>query len=421
MLDILNILTFIWLAFWALLALRLLVLGRFQSILVIIIVHFIFAGIPLLLDFVIGQPYYDRYLGFRLAMQDEMTSVIYCFYVSIIPPFWWFLGRVKNLGSIDKSSDKLLFIRKFKLILFILLISPIFVLAFSPASQEYLTYGVIATGNLVDEAKEYHRYISLATLLSLIGGVGLLASQSRIKLLSLISILPWLIIAIWLNGKRNIVALTIFLLGYIFWYKGYLRGTKLIISIAVSILFFAGFSSVYQGAVRGISVELISPQIVYERFRLDYGRDHTIKLTIFAELHPNLINVLNYRGESILFYLTMYVPRDIWNEKPLPYSQYFTSAVFRNPPKLWGWSFTTSFLEEAIANFGWYGMIIGPAIPLIICRVGDSSKNAVVSALTSLISSLLLAVQLVSFAPLFFLWGLIVVVNPRKKNHKLLT
>ncbi|AFY54695.1 hypothetical protein Riv7116_2167 [Rivularia sp. PCC 7116] len=423
MLEIISILTFIWLAFWALLALRSLASGRFQSILVVILVHFIFAGIPLLLNFLIGQPDYNRFPGFKLASQDELTSIIYCIYISIIPLFWWFLGRNKKIGKIYNLSNKFSFLRKFKFILFLLLISPILVLAFAPAPEEYLIYGVVATGRLVDDVKNFHAYISLFSVLSLIGGVGLLASQPKIKLPSFILIFFCLLIAIWLNGKRNIVALSIFLIGYIFWNKGYLRGTKLIISVAIAIIFFFGYSTVYQSSVRGIGASLISPEIVYENFRIDYGRDHTIKTTIFAELYPDEIKILNYPGESILFYLTMYIPRDLWDEKPLPYAQYFTSAVFRSSPKFWGWSFTTSILEEAIANFGWYGMIIGPTILLMICRLGDRCRNGLISALTSLISSLFLAVHLVAFAPLFFLWCLVIIINRRnhpKKKRKLL-
>jgi hypothetical protein len=100
----------------------------------------------------------------------------------------------------------------------------------------------------------------------------------------------------------------------------------------------------------------------------------------------------------------MYVPRALWPEKPYPYAVYFTSALFLIPPQSLGWGMTTSWLEEAIANFSWFGFLLGPLVPALICRIGDSRQNVIAGSLTILVSSLFLAVQLAAFAPLFILW-----------------
>jgi hypothetical protein len=138
---------------------------------------------------------------------------------------------------------------------------------------------------------------------------------------------------------------------------------------------------------------------------MDYGRDDVIKLTIFAELHPEIIRILEYRGQSFLFYSVFYVPRDFWPQKPYPYAVYSTSAIamFDSPRQL-GWGLTTSILEEAIANLSWAGMLAGPLVVSLVCRLGEACRNSMVSAFTALIACLFLSVHLNAFMVMFLLW-----------------
>lgn len=422
MLEQLNGIAFLWLLLWTILALKNLVAGCRDSIFVVIIVHFLFSGIPLLLDIVIGQPTYNRFPGFRMSIDDEITSLIYCLYISAIPPLWWWLGRKKiSKKATNKSTNTFENIadnKRFMPIFYLLVVSPIIVVLLAPEPSIYFNYAIITTEEIDVDVAEYYRYISLATVLSLIGITGILFSTRRIKPSLILFLLPWFVLAVWLNGKRYIIAFAIFLFGYVFWSKGYLVGKKLIFAIIIAISLIGVLSYAYQVSFRASIVQVANPEFFYENIRQDYGRDHVMKMTIFAELYPKKIQILNYRGESIVFYLTMFVPRNLWADKPFTYAQYLTSAVFQSPPKYWDWGFTTSCLEEAIANFSWFGMIIGPLIPLQICRVGDSSKSQIVSALTTLNSSLMLTVQLSAFAPLFFLWIILVLWTNRinKKN-----
>ena len=408
MIELLNDFTFLWLAFWALLALRSILKGYSHSVSILLITHFLFAGVPLLLDSLVGQPLYKQYPGFWLAIDDNRTAVIYCLYVSGISPIWWCFQS-------KKPSEELKFNQKFSrtrkkhsknlnLLAALLLISPFLALLLSPEPEVYTVYGAIITEKFSVEAEAYQSFITLTSLLSVIGASAMIALQPRVKLISLLMILPWVILAIWLNGKRYIVALAIFILVYTLWQKGCLVGKKLILAIIFSAVLMTGFSHFYQFGVRSFSVNALTAERLYGNTRIDYGRDHTIKLAIFSELYPEKSQILEYRGESLIFYLTMYVPRSLWDEKPYPYAQYLTSAAFNQPPKVWGWGFTTSCLDESIANFSWFGLVIGPLIPLLICRIGDSSQLGITKSLTPLIASLLLAVQLAAFTPLFLLW-----------------
>ena len=431
-LNLLNIATFLWLAFWAFRAFKCLAAGSRYSILFVILIHFVFSGVPLLLDVIFGKPEYSLFPGFYLASRDNTTSIIYCLYVSAVPIIWWLTGRGKRLiddNSLDNTINTAAFVQRMKpaiqLILFIFMLSPLFAWMYSPEPEVYFRYGA-AVNDLFrfEAATKYHGdFMSLACFLSLLGVTGFLALQERIDILLIAFLLPWIILVFWLNSKRGIVAFAIILIGYVFWQKGYLKGVRFVWAIILAVAIILSFSYFYQLQVRDISAESTDPVEFYDGIRIDYGRDAEIKMAIFAELYPEKMQILEYRGQSIVFNLTMVVPRAIWSEKPMAYAQYVTTTALMLPPtREMDWFVTTSWLEEAIANFSWVGMILGPILLSIICRLGDARKNVIVNSLTVLIGCLFLTVQLSAFWPLFYFWllGVILLHPEKRKKHDIL-
>ena len=65
---------------------------------------------------------------------------------------------------------------------------------------------------------------------------------------------------------------------------------------------------------------------------------------------------------------------------------------------------TTSWLDEAIANFSWLGMLLGPLVPGLVCAIGDRRRSSGARSLTLLVASLLLTVNLVAFMSIAVLW-----------------
>lgn len=417
MLTILNILTFFWLLAWALLAARNLAVGHRNAVLFVLGVHFLLNGLPLLLDELFGKPLYRALPGMYLATGDDLTSIIYCFYVSAAAPFLWWTGRVRGTLTEKERRAAQAFtaesVRRLRPFLYLLLVSPGLVAAFAPNPQLYLTYAWIVTARGEPEALQYQQVVSLMSVLSVVAAAGLLASAPRIRGWMFLALTPWMGAAIWLNGKRYIVVFAVVLSWLALLYKGYFRRLHFIAALVVLVLAIGVFSFSYQRAFQRGGGDL------YENARVDFGRDDVIKMTIFAELHPSEIQILDYRGQSLVFYATMYIPRYIWQEKPLPYAQYFTSAMYFRSPRMWGWRLTTSWLEEAIANFSWLGMLLGPALLSVICRIGDRNSNAFVFPLTALVASLFLAVHFVAFAPIFLAWILAVLWNKRWQRRDL--
>lgn len=408
MVHVANLLTFVWLAHWALLAFRHLAGGRPHSILFVILVHFIFCGVPPLLDVVFGTPDYAMFPfpGFELASADPATCLIYCAYVSAIPPLWWIFGRGSlppaSLATAASETQSKSYPSWLYVLLNVLLVSPLGFLAFAPDWEMYATYAHVLR-DVSEEAREHHAYIALASRLSILSVAALLFLRPRLTLGFGMVLVPWWLLDVWLFGKRSEIALSLVLVMYVLWARGVLRGSRLLVGVTVCVTALTIYSYVYQAATRGISVG--SSFAAYTNARIDYGRDDAIKLTIFAELNPEVVQILEHRGQSLLFYLTAWIPREVWPEKPLPYAQYFTSALFQQPPREWGWSMTTSCLEEAIANFGWLGMLLGPMVPLFVCRISDQTQNGFIRLIGLPIVLLFLSVQCIAFAPLLIIWG----------------
>ncbi|NDQ55803.1 MAG: hypothetical protein GZ088_01870 [Acidipila sp.] len=268
----------------------------------------------------------------------------------------------------------------------------------------YLDYGWVTSIDAEPSSLEFHVIVAIFCQLSILSAVGLLALAQRQLLSRFVLISPWLFAAVYLNGKRYIFAILVILLWILVAQRGFFKRFNTLITGLILFLVLAFFSFGYQIFVR----ELRDYSEIYQNARIDYGRDAVVKMTIYAELHPTRMEILDYRGESLIFWSTLIVPRELWPDKPYPYSQYFTSAMLFISPRILGWGMTTSWLEEAIANFSWFGFLLGPLLPALICRIGDVRNDRFVRMLSVLVATLFLTVQLAAFASIAAVWVLMV-------------
>lgn len=424
MLDLVNMLTFFWLTLWALYAVRLLWAGVRYSILFVFIFHFVFCGTPLILDTVFGKPLYIYHEGFQLATRDDMTCWIYCFYVAFCPVLWWWTGRSRRLKkSGAENSDSPLdypnFLHRLRPLFYLFLFSPLLALAFAPEPRAYLNYAAVTRRVLSVPARHFHPIISFSCKMSLLGAAGLLiSSRRRLYFWPLLFLLPGMALAVWLEGKRLIVIILLGLVLFVLWRKGFLK-RKHFLPVTLLVLLAIGLYSLsYQAAIRPLSLGAGDRDAFYRNTRKDFGRDDVIKTAIYSELYPRRLRILENRGQSFLFYATMYVPRKLWPNKPWPYAVYMTSAVLGIPVEYIGWGVATSCLDEAIANFGWAGLLIGPLLISIVCRLGDSCNKEYIRLLTIMVAFLLLSVPMVSFAPIVLFWGFTVLLSNWHRNRR---
>jgi hypothetical protein len=408
--NVLNLLTFAWLTAWAGLAMKRLVRGDRDTILFLLLAFWLFFGAPLGLDLAMGVPAFDTFPGATLAVADAATNSVYCAFVAFVPVCWWYTARTpakqrgRTLGSSGLSATLAARLRP---VLVVVLLTPLPVAMFAPKPEVYLVYGATAQELLTVEQDAYHSIVVLSALSAVAAALTLLLLSDRTRLAHVLAVIPPVLVANWLGGKRSIVAITIMFTAYVAWQKGHLRGSRVVVAAVVAAAAMAGFSTFYQGNVRNVMAR--ADRSIYENVRTDYGRDAVTKLAIYAELYPARVRILEYRFESFLFNVACYCPRKWWRDKPWPYPYYATSAMLLIPPQMLTWGVTTSCLDEAIANVGWGGMLVGPLWISLFCRIGDRFKSAIVRMVTLLLTLLLLVVNFSVCAPIFLSWVFLVV------------
>lgn len=355
--NLVKIITFAWLLFWAFLSGKNIIFKRYYSAYLVIIINFLFFGVPLLLDLVIGEPKYDFFRGLdnlRVAVRDETTFLVYCLYIAIVPVVLWYNGIPKDkeghgrllinnqtfLVNLIGFRNRYKLGKQFKLLMiligYFLLFLPVILWSFSPNPGLYITYGAKGAGLLSEEEYNFHQLIHLSSLLSLSGMITVILLQKN-KNLSLMNLYFWASviiptsITIWLNGKRHIVAFMIFALILTFLLKKAFNRVKILAFLLGLLLVFGLFSYSYQTSlVRGIDTKQM-----YEISRFDYGRDHLLKLSIYSELNPDKLKILDHRLQTVYHALVLYIPRFLWPGKPIPYNyqKYVAAASFNISPK----------------------------------------------------------------------------------------
>jgi hypothetical protein len=409
--DWLKLAVFLWLTSITLWVVRKLLRGDNHTVLFVLIGHWLFCGLPLVFDLTLGVPTYRNMDTLALAAMDPTTNLIYLAYIAFIPLVLYpvavlRLARARSQGAATtlvatpRGADR----PGAALPLYVLLVLPLFAVAISPHPLLYLTYGIVTDAELMRDPAEATAYslVQLTATLAVIGCAALLQHGSS-PLRSLLTSFPFAFIAMWADGKRHIVIFYLGLVTWRLWERKVLRGATLPLFIAGIALLFTFFTITYQASVRGISsATSTNKEDVYENARVDFGRDHTIKTAIYAELAGD--SILGARGKSLLFYSGIYIPRAWWPEKPLPYSVYFTCYALGMPPHLIYWGLTTSIFDEAIANTGWFGMLLSPLFLGLLCRFADRTRNTTLRIMGFLCCMLFLAVNLTAFMWLFGLW-----------------
>lgn len=398
----LNWLTFAWLLGWAVRAMLDISSNCHRSISFPLLVFVVVYGLPIAFDLTRGVPDYHNTPGFRAGATDESVAVVYDLFVAACPVFWWMTARSRR-----RTGHHMVVLagKKAQRALWLLLCSPLIALAFAPQPHVYLSYAAVLTENMSPAASEFHGIIGGLTTFSLVAGACLLLVRRNFSR-ALFLICPFMTVAVWLQGKRTAVALCLALIWAVAWVRGSLTYSRVIAFGALSLVALGSYITWYQLEFRPLSVA--DSYSVYENSRIDYGRDHNLKAAIFCELSDGNVRILEYRGQSLLFYLTMYVPRSLWPGKPWPYAIYITAHALQARPADRGWGLTTSLLDEAVANFGWVGLLVGPLIFALLCRICDHSSDPVVKTVGVLVACLLMTVEFVAFAPLVIGWLLYV-------------
>ena len=414
MLKILSGLTFLWLATTAWWAFRRVRARANTSVDVLLLALFFFFGVPLGLDLLFSPPQYLDQPGLFRAAQDPATRVVSCLYVALCAATFWIgrgrdWARDRNAGAAGLAPGAVppRFVQQVRRAATIAALLPVAFLLLTPEPELYVTYGVSATEIVADTVSDWHNALATLTVLSVLAVVVYLSLVPRLAGRHVLTCLPLVFFDCWVNGKRAIVAIALVTLGYVFWSRGWLSGRRLWIGAAAGLVLLLGFSVRYQTQVRFMDSPFRAggARELYDNLRIDFFRDNRVEMAVYATLEPELMQIVEYPGQTLLFDALFFVPRSVWPDKPWPYAVYFTSAMLNIfPPRSIGWGMTTSWLDEMVSNFGFVGMLVAPLSLLGLCRLGDSFRWPTLSLLTSLVVVLFLALQLSAFLAVFLLW-----------------
>lgn len=387
--------------------------GSRYSVHYLVLVYFFLYGIPLAMDTTIGIPDYKIYPGFYAAANENSTRLVYCTTVMIPPVLWLVWGRPRKTGSGGVVVVNEFLKGGMFLWMAIAMISlPVAVLLVAPHKSVYMEYGAALKLSLLDpQVQGYHGYVSVSSMFGVLGVVGLFLRFDKVGWFRGVLLFILVVLFCWINGKRMIIAMCLLAGFLVYRQKRSVAGRReYLVGFIVLLVAVAG-NYYYQSTIRFINPNHVVRHGLYDSYRVDYCRDRSLMLAVHKEVEVNERPILEFRGQSLLFYGTMYVPRSLWVDKPLPYSQYFMSAVYGGRPATWTWTVTTSIIDEAVANFGLIGVFVGAGLLLALCRVGDAEKSNAPIGLTVLVCALFLTVQLSAFVPVLLLWLLVVAAS----------
>lgn len=388
--------------------------GGFSVVMPLIAVSFIFLVLPIVLDFLFGKPDFTRFKGFNTASKSIEIDIVYNLYITFV--FLMFRNYLKKSNTPKISfSSKIFFSTAYKhryLLWFLMLLPIIFVLLSNDPSL-YLNYK--ANQLFRDRTfKDTHVFVGKSVLISVFAAsilFYLLKNKANSSLLFPKYVLYVLLffISFWVDGKRGVLAKYFFLLIVSGWFLGEIKPTIIIRRIFYAISFLVFFVISY-------GKDFTKGNDLYSNFRLNLGRDHTIKYTLFKELIVNE-PILEYRGQSFYFDLIFFIPRVYWPEKPYPYAVYLITDVLNLPKEPIGWSFTTCILEEMISNFGIVGILIAPLFLIKLCKIGDNSSNVFLTLFSIIVSVFFMFTQLPAFMPLFILFLFLYIKKAKNKIY----
>jgi hypothetical protein len=400
--DFVELATAAWLLVLAAIAVTRILQGRGHASLILTCVHFIFFGIPLWLDRLGDTVEITIYPGFLHALESDNVRLAYCGVVAVAPLIWQAVGGAAQWTLRPASGA-----RPITVLEYVLLLLPV---ALAVMLFDLGTLGVYGSsaldtvglqGAADDERALGASVVTFATLLAIAILGGILARNPRLNWFHRSFLFLAGFAALWLNGKRAIVVIAVLWLGYALWRRTYVPSLRTIQVGAVTVVILTGSLFAYQWYVRGVTV---SDARTYADMRVDYGRDLVLRQALLPEVGDGEPPILDYRGQSFFFYSTLLVPRSLWPEKPWPFAVYQTSRMLDIAPRSIGWGITTSWLDECIANLGWPGVLFGPMVLGLVCRIGHRAQDPQNDAATVVVSVLLLTVQAGAFLPLIFVW-----------------
>ncbi|MDM0474740.1 O-antigen polymerase [Clostridium perfringens] len=324
--------------------------------------------LPIVFYWILGMPDYKHYIGYNMAVNDEITDIVYCILISIgILIFYFYLMKKKNIDGNAKIFPEIKlnkFIKKNRRVIILLLMFcsmlPLLGIILSPNPKIYLTtlgyfsspYNYPSQNELL--YRESTSFIISIALPSLIA-IKFLSENILVRLFSVFCIIFFVLF----EGKRTSFAFLMFALVFIDIYKSYNNKNKsrIISRLMIISLIVLGYFYIY-GTISGKN-EINSISVI-DTFRQYFFRDADLKLAIYWRINPKNYYLLDYNGQSLLYNILFFIKREFWINKPWPYDVYATcGALGLGNFVYFNWNVQVNWLSELVANLGIIGFFLG--------------------------------------------------------------
>lgn len=357
----------------------------------VILITYIFCVLPIVFNYIIGIPTYTSaywYKPFITAMENESVCVIYDFYI-FFSLFFLYFGVSKKKTSIQeyyKENNVVLFLKKHKIICWIIILSPLLLITLNGTLKNFLVYTTTQNRGLTEV--KTNRYVTPLLLTSLVVYFSVYYKNNITNRKKIFSFIYFFIIA-WISGKRFIFANIMILLLF------YLSNMDLKFETRKNIYRILPFFVVLLILLSGLYLNIIKPakvksdRSVYDMLRVDFGRDDVIKYVIQKEFFENK-PILEYRGETFLSLFFELVPRSLWKSKPYPHYMYLTGSILNLDIDNLPAGTTPCWYEMCLCNFSYLGYGIAIFLLCLFCRLLDKTKDVDIKGVGMLLLSVLL-------------------------------
>lgn len=390
---------------------------RLKTMHIVLFMYQVIYVLPIILEWIFGiQDYSYKYIGFQKALNDTNTNICYSIFVIITSISLFILSNKKNNTKDVTLVDIRDILKNFKInpkvyiIFFILMFLPLILALFSPSPSKYFNeYAYFQKyGSLVGETELwYHNKImkvgGSVSLLSII----ITKFFSKNNFTNNFIIYTAAIITGILNGKRTLFAfivLGVLIVEILKSEKGKFPYKKIIFGSILIIVVFKSYGFIINKSLSNVSN--------IDELRLYFFRDIDVKFSIYALLNPQEYKILEFWGQSYLFNMLFYIPRNLWSGKPYPYDIYLTSAVLGYKSfNIISWNFQISFFGEALSNLGWLGIPISLLLLNKFIKISEKSNNLFIIMLCIFIVGFSFMNHFGSYKNIFVIWLILICKN----------
>lgn len=335
---------------------------------------------PLIMKAIYGvDPLLSRYPKTFTAMNDDVTCILYVFFIIFVEFYIYVLARTLPDNGIRLNTLKEIISRFteksiIKVLLFAGMFFEVFLIPLSPKPNVYFRFSYFYTNIVKESAQEFifqYSIMSIGTRIAFFSIIlfYLLYSKSKVRWCVYIAVA----ILTWINGKRTLLTIVLLAIIVVDLVKTENKSErksviKKAIVFCIIIVWFFNLYSEITGKMASTSFNF--------QYSIYFGRMSNVDACIYAELNDEY--VLSYRGQSIMYDLFFWIPRTLWDAKPVLYSKYFTAYVMGYKTIDINWQFQTNIWSEYISNFSFLGPFIAVAVLYLIAYLSQKSNNTLV-------------------------------------------